>query len=303
MNIIYLNKAEKEEKARIALALGNFDGVHRGHKYLINRMISSAKENNLEPSVLLFDKHSKLVTKDSKVELLSSLDEKIKLLEKLGVKNVFLINFDEDLMRLSGEQFFKQILVDKINVEHITVGFDYSFGYKASSNSDDLEDLAKKSKIGVDIIEAIYVEDYLISSTLIRQFIKDGKISEANKLLGHNFKIEGKVVSGDGRGRKLGFPTANLESDINYVKPKNGVYATRTRIGKNIYKSISNIGMTPTFDNDKLKLETYILDFNEQIYGDTIEVEFMKYIREERSFNSVEDLKKQIKIDIESIDL
>lgn len=304
MNIIELKKQDKNwtMESKVGIALGNFDGLHRGHQFLIKEMIGKSKNLGIEPSILLFNRHSKAITlEEKKLELISPLEDKINLLKDMGIKNIFLIEFNKDFMKLSGKEFIEKILIKKLNVMHITVGFDYSFGFKASCDSKDLLKVGDSNGLDINIVKPIYVDGYLISSTIIRNMIKDGQIRKANSLLGRNYKISGKIVSGDGRGRHLGFPTANLDIDFEYVKPKNGVYKSIVRIGQKSYYGITNIGMTPTFDNNYIKVETYILDFKGDIYDEYVELELLDFIREEIRFKSPKDLIQQISKDIDSI--
>lgn len=284
-----------------AVALGNFDGIHIGHQYLLEDNVKKAKHNNLKPSVLIFKNHTKTVLKkdkNSKIDILTSYEQKMKILEQLGIEVVYIMDFNEEVMKLSPDMFVKNILKKQLNAKLITVGFDYRFGYKAQGDSHYLKELGKINGFSVNIIDPIYVEDEIVSSTSIRNLLRDGNIRKANKFLGRNYTLTGTVISGRSRGRELGFPTANMKLNDNYVIPKIGVYKTFTHIGDRKLLSLTNIGYNPTFDEKELKIETYILNFDENIYGSTIKVEFVKFIRDDVKFNSVEELKEQMKKDM-----
>lgn len=291
----------KEIRFKTGIALGNFDGVHLGHQKLIKTMVKGSKENNLIPSLLLFKKHTKSVIESHEQEIITNINQKIELVKKLGVEIIYIIDFDEKLMKLKGEDFFKKIVLEKINSKFIVVGFDYKFGHKASSDSNDLIKLGKKYNVEVEVLSAIYNNKDIISSSNIRKLIKLGNMKKARSILGRNFSLIGKVIPGDSRGSKLGFPTANIELIDNYVIPKNGVYMTNTIIDGKKYISATNIGYNPTFKNKDLKFETHILDFNNNIYGKTIEIKFIDYIRDDIKFNNINDLIEQMKSDIEWI--
>lgn len=291
----------KEIGFNTGIALGNFDGIHIGHQELIKSMVRQSKANQLVPSVLLFKKHTRSVIKSQNQRLITSLEQKIDILKKLGIKIVFLIDFDEKLMKLTGEEFIKNILLEKANTKLIIVGFDYRFGYKASGNSSYLIELGKKYNINVNVLPPVYSKKEIISSSSIRKLISLGNIKEATQVLGREYSMIGKVIRGDSRGSKLGFPTANIELVDNYVIPKNGVYMTNTIVNNKKYISATNIGYNPTFNNQNLKIETHIFNFNNNIYGEIIEIKFIDFIRDDIKFNNVKSLIKQMKLDVEWI--
>lgn len=290
-----------ENRFATGMALGNFDGIHLGHKKLILSMVKDSQNLNIIPTVLLFSKHPKEVLLGKSPELLTSLEDKQEILEEMGTKIIYEIDFNDEFRKLSPESFVKKILVDKLNVKSVFVGFDYRFGYKASGDINSLKELGEKYKFKVTVVDPVYDEKEVLSSTEIRTHIKEGNIKLANVMLGRNYKIKGQVVHGNKIGRTLGFPTANIELCSNYQIPKIGVYKTRTIVDKKSYISLTSVGTNPTVGGDSMKIETYILNFNSDIYNEKIQVEFIEYIRKEMMFSSLEELKIQMQQDIETI--
>nr|WP_300004559.1 bifunctional riboflavin kinase/FAD synthetase [Tissierella sp.] len=290
-----------EKRFNTSIALGNFDGIHLGHKKLISSMVEEANFLSIIPSVLLFSKHPKEVLMGKSPELLTSLIDKHEILRELGVKIVYETEFTPEFMTLSPEQFVKEILLDKLNIKSVFVGFDYRFGHKASGDVGVLKALGQKYDFKVTVIDAVYDEKNVLSSTKIRDEIRDGNIELANEMLDRNYKIRGKVVHGNKIGRTLGFPTANIELLSNYPVPKIGVYETKAIVAQNAYKSLTSIGTNPTVGGDRVKIETYILDFDEDIYGEDMEIEFIEYLRDEWMFDSLEELKIQMQKDVDRV--
>lgn len=303
MEIIDLNSCKIELNGN-AVALGNFDGVHIGHQELIKSNINEAKKRNLKSTVLVFRNHTKEILKkngDSKIQLLTSFDQKIDILKGFGLDTLYIADFNENLMKLSPEEFVDNILLKKLNTKLVTVGFNYRFGYKASGDVELLKKIGLDKGIDVNIIPPVYVGDEIVSSTAIRNSIKAGDIKKANRFLGRNFTIIGSVVKGKNRGRKLGFPTANIKLIDNYVLPKQGVYITNTIVDGEKLISLTNIGYNPTFNEDELKIETYILDFNGNLYGKTLQIQFIDFIRDDVKFNTAQELIEQIEKDVKYI--
>lgn len=301
MEIIDLNIDNyKERRFNTGIALGNFDGIHIAHKEIILNTIKESKKIGLNSSVLLFDTHTKVITEGKSPAVITPQKQKIKILNELGINTVYNITFDKNLMKLSPEDFVREILIDKLNAKLICIGFDYKFGYKASGDVNLINQLGLKYGFDTMIVDPIY-KDNMVSSTKIRDLIRKGKIQKANDMLGRNYSIIGKVVDGNKIGHKLGFPTANLEIEDNYLIPKSGIYESRIFLDGKYYKGATSIGINPTFKNYGFKIETHILGFDENIYGKKIELEFIKFIRNEKKFNSIEDLKKSIDKDINSI--
>ena len=288
----------KEDRFKTAIALGNFDGVHIGHQKLIKEMVENAKKNGLKSSVLLFHNHTKTVLEGKGPKLITSLNQKYDLIENLGVDIIYTMTFNENIMKLSPEEFVNRILIEKLKCKAVAVGTDYRFGHKASGNADLLTKLGDKFNLLVNIVSPMYVDDEIVSSTKIRELISEGDLDMAKILLGRDYSVFGNVIHGKKMGTKLGFPTANIELLENYIIPKKGVYNTRTIIDNNNYLSATSVGYNPTFSEDRLKIESHIIDFNDNIYGKTIELVFIKYLRDEFKFETLDLLKEQMGKDI-----
>lgn len=279
-----------------AVSLGNFDGVHKGHQKLMRENIKISKEKNLTPSVLLFKENTKNILNGER-EYLTSLEDKIEILKNLGIECFCLLEFSDKFKDLSPYEFIEEILYKKLNTKYVIVGDNYRFGKMAKGDIKTLkkyeEDFAYKTKV----VDFELDEGKIINSTDIRQMVREGKIEKANKDLGHPFKMQGKVIKGAQRGRLLNFPTANLKPSFKYVTAKSGVYFTRVNIDRNIYYALTDIGTNPTFENKKMKIETYIMDFSKDIYGKNISIEFLEYLRPDYKFNSPEELIAQMEKD------
>lgn len=279
-----------------AVSLGNFDGVHKGHQKLMKENIKISKAKNLTPSVLLFKENTKNILNGER-EYLTSLEDKIEILKNLGIECFCLLEFSDKFKDLSPYEFIEKILYKKLNTKYVIVGDNYRFGKMAKGDIKTLkkyeEDFAYKTKV----VDFELDEGKIINSTDIRQMVREGKIEKANKDLGHPFKMQGKVIKGAQRGRLLNFPTANLKPSFKYVTAKSGVYFTRVNIDRNIYYALTDIGTNPTFENKKMKIETYIMDFSKDIYGKNISIEFLEYLRPDYKFNSPEELIAQMEKD------
>lgn len=298
MEIYDLNNFDKKIKVEnCALGLGNFDGLHLGHKSLINNIKNIAKKNNLKSAIFLFKEHTNtIILKDKRDYFLSSFEDKLEMLEKYELDYVFVVHFDKDMSDLSPEEFIS-FLKSYTNVEYIIVGKDYTFGKKAEGNIKDLKLLSNKFSYKLKVVDDYLIDKTLIKSSKIRELLKDGNIKLSNEYLGRKYFIKGKVIHGEGRGTGLGFPTANLENIENYLLPKEGVYLTVTDIDNKKYKSLTSIGYNETFQDGELKIETFIIDFDSNIYNDCIKVEFLEYIRDNIKFENKDGLIKQINKD------
>lgn len=295
---VFINKEIKLNEGT-AVSLGNFDGLHIGHKLLINTMKEKAKQHNLISSVFTFTNHTtRTISSNNFPNLIISNEKKIELFEDLGIDILYMMNFNEDVMNLSSEEFVKKYLVQQLNVKLIVVGFNYRFGFGAKGNTETLKLLGKKYGFEVIVLDPIYIEKNIISSTYIRNLIREGNIHKCNELLGRPYTIIGSVVNGKCRGRDLGFPTANINLLHEYVIPKRGIYKTITKVGNDVFLSVTSVGTNPTFGNNEITVETYILDFNKNIYNEVIEISFLEYLRDVIKFNNEHELIAQIKKDV-----
>ena len=273
------------------LSLGMFDGVHFGHISIINLLKSVAQENNLETAILTFWPHPrKVFNPNDEIKLLNTLNEKLNLLENANLDVVFLKSFDENFRNLTGEEFVRQILIQKLNVKHIIIGHDHVFGKNKSGNFELLQKLSKELDFVVQQLDAVKEGEFNISSTKIRNCLANGNIIGANKMLGYHYSVSGKVIDGKKLGRTIGYPTANIEVDELKLLPKKGAYIVEVYVKNKFYKGMLSIGTNPTVNGDKLTVEVYILDFNEDIYGEEITVKFRDFLHEEIKFESLEKL-------------
>lgn len=279
------------------IALGSFDGLHRGHLSLVKKAVTLARENNGKSILYTFKNHPRLLLKSkSPFKILLDNDSKVEILKKENIDLVFFEEFNEDFMKLSPEEFI-EYLCTKFKVKGIVVGFNYKFGYKNFGNVEFLKKLSSKYNYEVYVVETCTYLEEVVSSTRIREALLKGNIEIANEMLTRVYFIKGKVVHGKQLGRKLGFPTANLEYGKNIVLPKEGVYYTNIMWNNIIYKGITSIGNNPTFEGSKITLESFILDFNKYIYGEEIKVNFIKRLRDNIKFNSIDELIAQLNKD------
>lgn len=281
------------DKTPLALSLGMFDGVHLGHLSIINTLNKIAKKEHLESAILSFWPHPrKFLNPNDDVKMLNTLEEKLELLEKSGIQNIFLKTFDEEFRNLSGADFCEKILVEKLNVKHIIIGYDHTFGKNKSGDFNLLKALSGDLGFKVDQLEAVKSNQLNISSTKIRQALSEGKIKEANQMLGYHYPLTGKVIHGKKLGRTIGYPTANIEVPVNKLLPKNGAYIVEVFVDQQFYKGMLSIGTNPTIDdkNQSLHTEVYILDFDQDIYGKEITVKFRDFLHDEIKFDGMERL-------------
>jgi len=297
--MILIQNIDKNVKSGGIFALGNFDGIHLGHKEIIENAKKLAKENKSYAGVIVFEPHPrKFFLKDSDNFYLSDIKTKKYLLENLGLDTCIVLEFNEKLAKQSPEEFIEEIVFKKINPSHLIVGYDFRFGNKRSGNSDDLVKLCSKYNISVSIVDKQIKDGSVLSSSIVRDLIKLGEFKKAELMLGHKWLIKGKVVEGDKRGREIGFPTANLKTE-EIIQLKFGVYAVQVNFEGKSYKGVSNYGIRPTFEGENILLETHLFDFSEDLYGKDIIVSFVQFLREERKFEGINSLKDQIKKDSE----
>lgn len=281
-----------------SVALGFFDGVHTAHQKIVSQAVLFAEENGLFPVVLTFDKSPLEILSPEKVRYLTTNKEKSDLIKALGAETEFL-PLTKEFLSMSPEEFVKNILVDRYKITHAVCGFNYRFGKNGSGDIDTLRELGGKYGFTVDVCNEITLDGNNVSSSNIRTLLKDGNIVTANKLLGHNFALYGKVCEGKHLGKTLGFPTANVFFPENSATPLCGVYKTLAEVDGIKMPAITNVGTNPTVGGEKMRSETYIPGFSKDIYGTEIRIEFIDFIRKERKFSTLDELKMQIKKDID----
>ena len=281
------------------LALGNFDGLHRGHTKIIERVRRVAAERGSTSLVLTFDPHPpRIVRPDKAPPLLMTLEQKLEALEKAGIQGAAIVRFTHEVSQWEPETFVRAVLVDWLRISEVWVGADFLFGRNRSGNFSLLRALGQHYGFRVEKIDPVRYKDFVVSSTRIRRLVAEGRVDEAGALLGHHVFIDGVVVEGAKRGRELGVPTANLRSE-NELLPPNGVYATTATVDGVVYPGVTNIGLRPTFeDTARTLIEVHILEFNRDIYGQKVRLGFVQRLRDERRFPDVDALKSQIDADI-----
>ena len=281
------------------VGLGNFDGVHLGHRMILGRLVEAAKARQGTALAVTFYPHPLSVLRPGRpVPLILSLREKLRRIAELGVDGVVLQRFGLDFSQLAPEVFVRQYLLDSIGVEKILVGHNFSFGRDRAGNPLLLNSLGKQWGFEVEVIGPVSVGQQEVSSTVVRSLLQTGKLHEATKLLGQPYAVSGRVVKGFQRGRQIGFPTANIRPRTSVLLP-NGVYAVRADVDDVEYNAVANVGVNPTFGENQRTIETNLFDFSADLYGKRIRVSFVEHLREERKFSSVEELVQQIREDAE----
>ena len=276
------------------LTLGTFDGVHKGHRKIISNLKSEAKINNLRSIILTFFPHPRNIVSSEIIKSISTIDEKIKIFSDLGIDELIIQKFDKSFSSMNAKEFI-ELLVDNLKIKKIIVGYNHRFGKNRSADINVLKDFSLKYDFEVLEIKAFEVKNIKISSTKIRDAIQQGNIKLCNNYLGYNFNINGDVVKGKSIGKSIGFPTANIKIVEEYkIMPKNGVYLVRCFFEKEKLYGMMNIGFNPTFGSNDKTLEVNIFDFDKDLYGETIRIEFLNFIREEIKFENVELLQNQL---------
>lgn len=299
MKIIRGSQSLKDKIKNPVLALGNFDGVHIGHREIFRRVVERAEETKGNSIVYTFEPHPLRIIAPGKTPLLlTTFRKKMELIAGSGIDITVCADFTKRFADQHPRDFARETLVGKIGVKEVFVGYDYKFGRGREGTIDYLKKMGEEFGFKVTVINAITVDGQVVSSTLVRDTIEDGDMEKANRLLGRWYSIEGKVVDGFKKGVMIGFPTANIDTSYDLL-PHTGVYAARTIVDGEIYNGIANVGFNPTFHRDRLSVEIHIFDFSRDIYGSEIEIIFIKRLREEIEFGSAEKLKAQIKKDIE----
>jgi riboflavin kinase/FMN adenylyltransferase len=280
------------------LALGNFDGVHRGHRKILERVRRVAGERGAAPIVMTFDPHPpRVVRPDKAPPLLMTIGQKLEAIAESGMHGASIVRFTPDVSRWDPETFVRTVLVDWLRVAEVWVGANFLFGHDRAGNFSMLRALGGRYGFKAEKIDPVRYKDFVVSSTRIRRLISEGRVDEAGALLGRQYAIDGLVVRGDERGRTLGFPTANLCTD-NELLPPHGVYATTTTVDGVVHASVTNVGVRPTVDSSgQPRIETHLFDFERDLYGARIRVGFVQRLRDERRFEDLESLRVQIAAD------
>jgi riboflavin kinase/FMN adenylyltransferase len=278
------------------VTIGTFDGVHIGHQKIISQLLNASKNKNETSVLLTFFPHPRMVLqKDSNIKLINTIDEKINLLEKIGLEELIIHPFNREFSRLTALEFVRDILVHKLNISKLIIGYDHHFGKNREGNFEQLLEYGGMFDFEVEEIPAQNINDISVSSSKIRTALIDGDIERANKYLDYNFMLSGKVVAGNNLGSKINFPTANIHIEQDYkLIPKNGVYIVKSIIFSVAYFGMLNIGNRPTIDGKQQTIEVHFFNFDKNIYEENIQIELLKFIRDEEKFESIEALKNQL---------
>lgn len=284
--------------AHPVLALGNFDGLHRGHLKIVERVRRGAAEHGGTPMAMTFDPHPpRVVRPDKAPSLLMTLPQRLEALERAGMRAVAVVRFTRELSQWEPETFVRTVLVDWLHVSEVWVGANFLFGHDRSGNFSLLRTLGQRYGFRADKIDPVRYKEFVVSSTRIRRLVAEGRVDEAGALLGHPYALAGTIVEGRRRGRELGFPTANLRTD-NELIPPHGVYATTLTVDGIVHAAVTNIGVNPTFGDDgATTIETHVLRYNRELYGQRVQLGFVQRLRDERRFDDVDALRAQIEAD------
>ncbi|HJZ78477.1 MAG TPA: bifunctional riboflavin kinase/FAD synthetase, partial [Vicinamibacterales bacterium] len=280
------------------LALGNFDGVHRGHRKILERVRRVAGERGATSVVMTFDPHPpRVVRPDKAPPLLMTKPQKLEAIADAGVQGAAIVRFSAELSHWDPETFVRTVLVDWLHVGEVWVGANFLFGHDRAGNFSMLRVLGGRYGFKAEKIDPVRYKDFVVSSTRVRRLVSEGRVDEAGALLGHQYFVDGMVMRGDQRGRTLGFPTANLCSD-NELLPPHGVYATTARVGPIVFPSVTNVGTRPTVDpSGRTVIETHVFDLDRDLYGQSVRIGFVQRLRDERAFESIDALRAQIDAD------
>jgi riboflavin kinase / FMN adenylyltransferase len=298
---IYRNFEDIDLKGNTIITVGTFDGVHLGHQMIIEHFLETAHNKGQTPVLITFDPHPQIVLKKEgrkPIKLLTLINERLELLEKYGLKNVIIVPFSKEFSQTSPEEFVTKYLIKKTSMKTILVGFDHMFGKDRGGDELLLKQLGKKLDFEVEKINPLMKSGKKISSTSIRNALENKELGKANILLGYNYFFSGKVIKGDSRGLKIGIPTANIKIPELKQMPGNGVYLIKSVIDNSIYFGMANLGLRPTFTDEKIRtFEIHFLEFNKNIYDMDLRIEFLNFIREEKKFDSTQSFLEQIKKD------
>jgi riboflavin kinase/FMN adenylyltransferase len=296
----HVHTLEELSLKNIHLTIGVFDGVHRGHELIVRRLVGDARTQGAPAVVLTFDPHPASVLSDHDIKCLTTPQERAELLGNLGVDIVITQRFTRDLASVTAGQYMS-ILKERLGLAHLLIGYDFALGRGREGDATRLTEIGRELGYSVEVIPALSDESGVISSTEIRKLVRTGNVTEAAKLLGHHYMVSGPVIHGEGRGRKINFPTANIDYPKQKVIPFNGIYACWAVLGKEKHMAAVNIGFNPTFMPERQipSVEAYLLDFDREIYGEILKLEFVARLRDELKFDSVDVLVEKIHEDVE----
>ena len=282
------------------LTVGVFDGVHLGHKRLITELLAKADERDYLAGVVTFRQHPEdLLSKKAKLPFLTDIQTRVELLKKAGVDIVVPLSFTNELARLEARSFI-ELLQKYLRMRGLVIGPDFALGKSRKGDTGYLAELGKEMGFDVTVVPPLVIDDEVVSSTTIRKAMASGDMEKYRRFTGRSFNLHGKVVAGAGRGGDLGFPTANLDVNDGQAVPPDGVYAGWAHINGKVYQSMTNVGLCPTFDGTERTIETYLLDYNGDLYGHELTVDFIAKLRDEKKFETEDELKAQVEIDIQN---
>lgn len=295
---VYYQIQHSVQRPPLALSLGMFDGVHKGHQSILKRLKEVANERGLQTAILTFDPHPrKIFDPDTDLEQLTTIEEKIALLESEGIDHLFIQSFEENFYNLTGVDFITSILHETLEVKHLIVGYDHVFGKNRSGNFQLLMEMAPSLGFTLEEMDAVDLYSEHISSTKIRRALKEGDVPRANAMLGYPYSMEGKVVEGRQIGRTIGYPTANIDVHPDKLRPRKGAYIVQVHLEDKKLAGMLSVGTNPTVGGEILSVEVYILDFNQNLYGKTIKVDFLSFLHEEIAFSTLEGLIERLQED------
>ena len=281
-------------RSRVVATIGNYDGVHRGHRAILDHVLRDAREAKLPAALITFDPHPlTVIAPERRPDLVQTRGQKLRSLEEAGLDEVLILRFSHELAQLDGRDFFERYLLPRFPLHSVRVGENFRFGRGRKGTFETLQEIGEADNFAVHGITPVQEGETVVSSTAIRKAVRSGDVERAHELLGRPFALTGLVARGEARGRELGFPTANLETD-NMLLPLNGVYGTETRTLGGRFPSMTNIGLRPTFSGESLSIETHLLDFDESLYGQRLEVDFLARLRDEQRFADVSELTDQL---------